>query len=136
MHLQLIRTVRTPEATIGLLSVDGDPFCHLLEAGTSGRPGQPPAQGRSIIAAGTYEVVITYSPHYRQPTPLLLNVAGGEDVRIRGSRPAARTSNCLLVGLYDSHRAGWSISNALYAALFGLLRAAWDAGQPVYLTIA
>ncbi len=135
MHLLLTRTVFSPAATIGVLALDGQPFCHVLEDVV--RPaGQAKIFGRTAIPAGSYGVVITYSTRFRQPMPLLLQVPGYEGVRIHSGNSAADTEGCLLVGTYDPRRPDWvSNSRATYAGLFARLQAARDAGQSLRLTI-
>jgi len=136
MNLTLTRTVFSPRATIGELRCGPELLCHVLEDVV--RPaGAPKVWGQTAIPKGTYEVVVTYSPRFRQQLPLLLGVPGYEGVRIHPGNSAADTEGCLLVGQYDAHKPDWvANSRTTFTGLFARLRAALAQGQRLWLTIA
>jgi hypothetical protein len=135
VNLLLTRTIYSSHATVGELFVEGLFACHVLEDVT--RPASAPkVWGQTAIPPGTYELIISYSPRFRQPLPLLLHVPGYEGVRIHPGNAAADTEGCLLVGCYDPHKPDWvANSRATFVALLARLRAALAAGQRLWLTI-
>ena len=91
MNLFLRRYEYGPDATLGQLSVDGQPFCWTVE---------PPALViHSHIPEGKYEVAITFSNRFQKVLPLLLNVPGREAIRIHSGNTAKDTEGCVIVGL-------------------------------------
>lgn len=120
MKLVLQRLPSTPACTIGSLSVDGVFVCYTLEDVV--RQG-PKVYGATAIPAGTYPVVITQSPRFKRPLPLLLNVPGFEGVRIHPGNTAADTEGCILVGRQLGPSAVLE-SRLAFNALFEMLKAA------------
>lgn len=94
MKLKLIRKPSTSQCTIGQLYVDDVFECFTLEDVV--RPIK--IAGETAIAAGTYNVVVTYSPHFKRDLPLLLNVPNYDGVRIHPGNTKANTEGCILVG--------------------------------------
>lgn len=141
MKLTLIRTILTPKSTVGILSVDGKPFCSVLEdkvrKGTDKK-----VWGETAIPAGTYGVIINQSTRFTQlkghPVflPLLINVPGYEGVRIHPGNKPADTEGCLLVGVYSKDSPDWvSQSQDTFHKLFPLLQAAQDRKEAITITI-
>ena len=95
MELQLVRTERSGNSTIGELSVDGQFECYTLE--DLERPVK--IKGETAIPVGRYEVIINLSQRFGRPLPLLLNVPEFEGVRIHPGNTAADTEGCILVGV-------------------------------------
>lgn len=133
MKLTVIRDQRDDVCTIGQLCVDGAPECYTLEDIV--RPdGAPKVFGQTAIPAGTYQVVITFSPHFQRELPLLVNVPDFEGVRIHPGNTAADTEGCILVGV---DRLADSIGHSVIAFdnLFPKIQAAIAAGDTVILDI-
>ncbi len=91
MRLLLQRDPYEPEATMGALSIDGAPFCVTLE---------PPltAPEHPCIPAGTYPVIIAWSPHFDRPMPHLEDVPGRTEIEIHWGNYPSDTEGCILVG--------------------------------------
>jgi len=102
MKLTLNRNPTGITCTIGDLLVDGEVFCSTLEDPIREVPGKPVSQwkvaGDTAIPTGTYEIEITYSPHFQRDLPLLVNVPGFEGIRIHGGNTDKDTEGCILVG--------------------------------------
>lgn len=133
MKLHLERLQLDPGVTIGSLSVDDAWECWALEDGV--RPaGAAKVPGKTAIPAGTYSVDITYSPRFKMPLPLLLNVPNFEGVRIHSGNTADDTEGCILVG---QDRLGQSIgrSRLAFQALFAKLSRAKARGEQITIEI-
>lgn len=133
MKLHLERLQLDPGVTIGSLSVDDAWECWALEDEV--RPaGAAKVPGKTAIPAGTYSVDITYSPRFKMPLPLLLNVPNFEGVRIHSGNTADDTEGCILVG---QDRLGQSIgrSRLAFQALFAKLSRAKARGEQITIEI-
>lgn len=107
MKLTLRRYPHGASATIGELSINGEPFCHVLED----LPHEKKIAGETRIPAGTYYVLMTvspavaagklWSPLKSTELPLLVEVPGYDGVRIHAGNTSADTRGCLLVGEWD-----------------------------------
>jgi Family of unknown function (DUF5675) len=80
--LQIQRTRVTREATYGTLSIAGHEICDTME------------RNSRIIPAGTYSVILTYSPHFRRILPLIL-VKGRSGIRIHPASSPNQLEGCI-----------------------------------------
>lgn len=95
MKIEVKRTFRGTEYTIGKLYIDGAYFCDTLE---------DPVREKKIasitaIPAGTYKVKKTFSPRFGKKLPELLAVPNFSGVRIHSGNTAKDTDGCILLGL-------------------------------------
>ena len=97
MKVDVKRTFKGPEYTIGKLYIDGCYFCDTLE--DTVRPAGQKIAGKTAIPAGTYTVKKTMSPRFKRILPEILNVPGFTGVRIHEGNTAKDTDGCLLLGL-------------------------------------
>jgi hypothetical protein len=110
MKLTLNRNTRSAESTIGDLLINDEFFCYVLEDLDRGLTSsmseseiqQKKVYAKTAIPKGTYKVVITFSPRFKQYMPLLLNVKGFVGIRIHSGNTAAHTEGCLIVGMTKS----------------------------------
>lgn len=94
MKLLLIRKKYDLDYTHGELFVDDKFFCHTLEDAI----GTKKVYGETAIPTGIYNVVISYSNHFKRDLPELLNVPNYAGIRIHGGNTSADTLGCILVG--------------------------------------
>jgi hypothetical protein len=121
MKLELKRTIKTSESTIGELYVDGVFECYTLEDVV--RDNGEKVYGKTAIPAGTYKVICNLSNRFQRIMPLLLNVPGFEGVRIHSGNSSLDTEGCILVGrVKEENRIGES--KLAYSHLFPQLQAA------------
>ena len=97
MQINVRRTFKGPDYTIGKLYMDGHYLCDTLE--DTVRPAGIKIAGKTAIPAGTYRVKKTMSPRFKKILPEILNVPGFSGVRIHAGNRAADTDGCLLLGL-------------------------------------
>ena len=139
MNILLIRQHHGSEHTIGRLFIDGDEICYTLEDKVRERPGEPVGRwkvpGRTAIPRGRYKVVITHSPRFGTPLPLLLNVPGFAGVRLHPGNDSSDTDGCILVG--NSWSGGDFIgqSRIAFNSVFKLLNHAHQRGEPMEIEI-
>ena len=77
-----------------------------------------------VIPAGTYKVIITLSPRFQRPMPLLIGVEGRSGIRIHWGTKPAHSLGCVLITV-----------KCFYQALFERLLAEQDNNETIYLQI-
>ena len=140
MKLHLQRIHKTADCTIGLLTADGTPVCHILEDTDRGlRQGYPvdvirkmKIHGQTAIPTGTYTVRFTWSPRFKREMLQIMDVPGYEGVRIHAGNTSRDTEGCLLPGDWDGHSARVTGSRVRVARIERMVR---DAGDNVQLEI-
>ena len=87
--LTLVRDIRTEEAVLGSLYLNGAFICYTLE------------NASKAIPCGLYNVQNSQSPKFRRELPLLHNaqVPASRGIRIHVGNTAASSSGCILVGM-------------------------------------
>lgn len=95
MILSLIRTEAQEDRTLGVLLIDGEHFCHVLEDKI--RPGQSKVYGETAIPSGIYRVRLTMSTRLGRITPQIMDVPDFEGIRMHGGNTPADTLGCPLV---------------------------------------
>ena len=131
MTLTLTRRWREGEATIGELAVDGGFECYTLEDAVRDGPKIP---GETAIPAGTYGVLLTYSPRFKCDLPLLTEVPGFEGVRIHPGNTPKDTEGCILGGR-ERGVAAITESRLAFSALFAKIKGAMLDGEAVSIEI-
>lgn len=126
MLLDLEREASTSNGTIGQLSADGVFLCWTLEPDED-RPQHP------AIPAGTYAVVVTYSPRFGRQLPLV-EVPGRAGIRVHPGNTDEDTEGCILLG---TARDGETVRNSRAACqLFqSTIAGPLARGEDVMLTV-
>lgn len=109
MIVEVKRTFKGSEYTIGKLYIDGAYFCDTLEDTVR----KEKIAGKTAIPAGTYKVKKTYSPRFNKQLPEILDVPGFTGVRIHAGNTAKDTEGCLLLGLNKTKGAVLNSQNAM-----------------------
>lgn len=102
MILTLKRHPSENGATLGELYVNDVPECNSLEDELREVEGEPVEKwkipGETAIPQGRYRVIITHSPKFNKPLPLLVEVPGFHGIRIHSGNVESDTDGCILVG--------------------------------------
>jgi hypothetical protein len=131
MRITVQRSPSDAECTLGKLYVNSEFECFTLEDIV--RADGEKVFGQTAIPAGTYKVIISYSPHFQRDLPLLIGVPNFEGVRIHPGNFAKDTEGCLLVGESEG-RDSIGQSRAAFDALFPKIRDAIDNGEEVTIS--
>lgn len=106
MKLLLKRIFRAPGYTIGKLYVNGVYLCDTLEDrdrdynhdGDIDDKGEEKVFGQTCIPSGTYQIVLTLSPHFKRILPELLHVPHFDKILIHAGNRAEDSRGCILIG--------------------------------------
>ena len=109
MKVEVKRTFKGTEYTIGHLYIDVAYFCDTLEDTVR----NVKIAGKTAIPAGKYHVKKTMSPRFKTLLPEILNVPGFTGVRIHSGNTAKDTDGCLLLGLNKTKGAVLNSKNAM-----------------------
>lgn len=87
--LTLVRDIRTENAVLGRLYLNGQMICYTLE------------NAAKAIPAGLYNVQNSQSPKFKRELPLIWNAKVPEKrgIRIHVGNTVASSSGCVLVGM-------------------------------------
>jgi hypothetical protein len=96
MKLKLLREKSSDDTTIGKLYINEEFFCYTLEDKVRDKK----VYGETAIPAGTYKVLITWSPRFKRQLPLLVDVPRFDGIRIHPGNTHKNTEGCILVGEY------------------------------------
>ena len=104
MQIKVKRETLGPEATHGIMEVDGDYFGVTLEL-----PWKDNAHAVSCIPAGTYPLGVTYSPRFGRNLLLVRDVPRRAGIRIHNANYASELRGCIAVAkqrIADGHIQG------------------------------
>ena len=143
MELSLIRTPSRKTCTISMLFEQPSlkKECYILEDIVREVAGQPVASwkipNQTAIPTGRYQVILSFSPHFKGILPEIKNVPGFTGVRIHGGNRSTDTEGCLITGS-SIGTDGESVTGSDIArdALYTKLALAISAGEQVWLTIS
>ena len=113
MIIELIRTYRKSDYTIGTISIDGykQPY-NTMEPFDAGLDSVKDSvdvikrskliHGKVAIPTGMYPVTLQVSPHFKHIMPRVQNVPGFDGVLFHSGNTPLDTLGCILVGFNDS----------------------------------
>ena len=132
MKLLLKRHPTIKETTVGELFIDGVFTCYTIEDEVR----DTKVYGKTAIPKGTYKIVITMSPRFKKPLPLLLDVPNYEGIRIHAGNTHKNTEGCLIVvsSISKDQQFGYESGKAL-KKVQPKIQAALDRGETVEITI-
>lgn len=144
MKLRLFEIAATQNSTASLLSIDGKPFCMVVEDG----PRDKKVKHETRIPAGIYQVeqrkegkfFNQYSKRFKHSfVPELLNVPGFTGILIHIGNFISDTSGCLLVNRWvglgaDGNFSGMDSTTA-YKRLYNVLAMAFEDGKTVEIEV-
>ena len=124
MQIDIKRQPPISNAVFGELSLDGQYYCDTLE------------RLEVILEAGTYEIIITFSPRFQRPLPLLLKVPNRTDIRIHSGNWPLDSEGCILVGMDTAPDSHMILQSRLALdPLVAKIQAALDASESVTLSV-
>lgn len=144
MKLTLFEIASTKNSTASLLSIDGTPFCMVVEDG----PRDKKVKHETRIPAGIYQVeqrkegkfFNQYSKRFKHSfVPELLNVPGFTGILIHIGNFVSDTSGCLLVNRWvglgvDCNFSGMDSTSA-YKSLYNILAIEFEHGEKVEIEV-
>lgn len=117
INMLLQRKWCVKDATIGELFLNEVFECYVLEDIV--RPIEQKVDGQTAIPAGTYKVIVDWSPRFQKNMLHILDVPGFLGVRIHPGNAPKDTDGCLLVGQTVDLAAGTiGASRIAYEQLF------------------
>lgn len=130
MELRMVREFTNDQCTISRLYINNKYFCDILEdvdrmldsSMSLEEIAKIKIKGKTAIPVGTYTIVITYSPRFKQYMPLLMNVPGYAGIRIHPGNTHVDTDGCLLPGVQKETTTVVN-SRATYKSLLAKLKA-------------
>lgn len=142
MELFLKREIFTDVSTIGVLSINGQFECYILEDKDRGLNNTMPLSeieklkvyGKTCIPYGRYEIDWTLSNRFKIYMPILLKVPGYDGIRIHKGNTEIDSLGCLLPG---RKRANNMISESTFATnqLYNKIQTAKSRKEKVFITI-
>jgi Family of unknown function (DUF5675) len=93
MNILVERKWFTDNSTCGQTSLDSKTFCYTLEPRADQSHGKP-----FCIPAGSYQVVLAFSPRFNMITPHVMDVPGFEEIEIHPGNYPRDTEGCCLIG--------------------------------------
>ena len=142
MELKLIRKYRKTDYTIGILYINNEYFCEILEDTDRGLKDSMSLEeikkikikDQTCIPYGKYQILMTYSPKYKKIMPLVNNVKGFEGIRIHSGNTNKDTSRCLLPG-FNKIKGQVINSRGTFNKLYSLIQTAINNNEKVTIEI-
>lgn len=137
MEIKNERIYKGEDYTIGELSINGTFFCYTLEDKVRLLNSyEDKVYGNTAIPIGRYKVILSYSNHFKQLMPEIVNVEFFKGVRIHAGNTKEDTEGCLLVGECKNVKEGFIYnSKNTYKKLFQILQEAVNRNEEIHLSI-
>lgn len=98
IKLKLERIFLRESYIIGKLYINNEYFCDTLEDKYRDLNKEEKIPGHTAIPCGTYKVILTESPRFKELLPELLDVPYFTHIRIHAGNHIKDTDGCILVG--------------------------------------
>lgn len=137
MELTVNRIHKGIDYTIGELFINGTFFSHTLEDKVRILNSyEDKIYGETAIPIGRYKVIISYSNHFKQLMPEIVNVEFFKGIRIHAGNHKDNTNGCILVGECKNIEKGYIYnSKNTYNKLFKILQEAINRKEEIYINI-
>ena len=142
MEIILHRAHKKPDYTIGRMYINGKPWRDSVEPTDRNlNMWMPKSQiqaakvkGKTAIPCGRYRIIVTHSPRFGRPMPLLLGVPCWDGVRIHAGNSASDTEGCICPG---ENKAVGKVLNSRKAEdeLTSIIQKANTQGEECFITI-
>lgn len=143
MELRCIRKIRQTKATISEFLINGNRFCHILEDVDRGLDSQMPLKKLlalkqphiTAIPTGRYQVVLSYSPHFKKILPRVLGVPAYDGILQHAGNTDLHTDGCQILGDWDGDQDFIHNSRNVMEAYIEILERAEERGETVWLNV-
>lgn len=140
MKFMLARDWKLLDRTIGRLYGDIDETTWISYTGEDvvRKPGEAKVYGQTAIPAGTYKIILSFSPKFKRILPEILNVPGFTGVRVHGARDGKvefSTLGCVCVGMTHDSEGVYDCKVALDKVI-ALLKATEGRKEESTITVA
>jgi len=139
LNLFIARNNGTNGFTGGRLYLNSNFECFTLEDEVREVQGEPVERwkvpGQTAIPRGKYRVIVSFSGHFQQRLPEVLNVPGYIGVRIHPGNRAEDTEGCILVGDEDPSDGFMGESRQAFGRVFAKINEAINCGEEVWITL-
>lgn len=135
--LKLKRIYKGNDFTIGKLYIDDTFFCYTLEDKVRLLNSyEDKVYGETAIPEGVYKVILSYSNHFKQLLPELINVEFFNYIRIHAGNTKKDTKGCILVGECNNIEIGKIYnSKKTLNKLMSILKPVWDNKEQITISI-
>lgn len=121
--------------TIGNLFINGKYFCDTIEDTVRILNSEDDKiKDKTAIPKGRYNVILSYSPHFKRILPELLDVPYFKNIRIHNGNDESHSSGCLIVGL-NKIKGKVIDSKETLNKLIAIIEPAWNKKEEIYITI-
>lgn len=141
MEISIDRIYAGKTYTIGLLFIDGEYFCDVLEDTDRGLEDsmsefeikEKKIKHNTAIPTGRYRITMNVvSPKYKKIMPRILDVKGFDGILIHSGNTEKDTSGCILVG--ENKEKGMVLnSRNTFARLFNILK---NTKEDIFITVS
>ena len=137
MEIELKRIYKGVDYTIGELYIDGIFICNTLEDKVRLLNSyEDKVYAKTAIPFGRYKVILSYSPHFKQLLPEILNVDFFKYIRMHTGNDKDDSAGCILVGECRDVKEGYIYnSKKALKKVMDILTPAWNNKEDIYITV-
>lgn len=137
MEIELNRIYKGEDYTIGELYINGIFICNTLEDKVRLLNSyEDKVYANTAIPFGRYKVILSYSPHFKQLLPEILNVEFFKYIRMHAGNDKNDSAGCILVGECRDVKEGYIYnSKKALKKVMDILIPAWNNKEDIYITV-